>query len=95
MRGWKRLRCCATKSGIRTALYYMAMTKYLANTFPLLWKHFRGHRAVLLPLAQALHLESSSYAPSLMHALQVMTENESSRQEWIGTEVGVVAENGK
>ncbi|MDN4576549.1 Tn3 family transposase, partial [Pandoraea cepalis] len=57
------------------------------NHLPLLWKHFRAHRSMLLRLAQALELDSTTQDRSLVRALQIMLENESLHREWIDAEV--------
>lgn len=57
------------------------------NHLPLLWKHFRAHRSMLLRLAQALDLDSTTQDRSLVRALQIMLENESLHREWIDAEV--------
>lgn len=47
------------------------------NYLPLLWRHFRPHRAVMLRLAQVLEWESTSQSRTLLAALEVMLDNES------------------
>lgn len=57
------------------------------NYLPLLWKHFRAHRSVMMRLARALEWESASQARGLIDALNIVLENESRHREWIDTEV--------
>ncbi|MDO3615293.1 DUF4158 domain-containing protein [Ralstonia pseudosolanacearum] len=59
------------------------------NYLPLLWRHFRAHRSVMLRLARALEWESTSQSRTLLGALDVVLENESLHREWIAAEVDV------
>jgi hypothetical protein len=46
------------------------------NYLPLLWKHFRVYRSVLLRLARTLEWDSTSQVRTLLDALDVVLENE-------------------
>ncbi|WP_049279375.1 Tn3 family transposase, partial [Ralstonia solanacearum] len=59
------------------------------NYLPLLWRHFRAHRSVMLRLARAVKWESTSQSRTLLAALEVVLENESLHREWIAAEVDV------
>ncbi|WP_454727828.1 MULTISPECIES: Tn3 family transposase [Cupriavidus] len=59
------------------------------NYLPLLWRHFRAHRSVMLRLAQVLEWESTSQSRTLLEALQVVLDNEALHREWIADEVDV------
>ena len=47
------------------------------NYLPLLWRHFRAHRSVMLRLAQVLEWESTSQSRTLLAALAVVLDNAS------------------
>lgn len=57
------------------------------NYLPLLWRHFRAHRSVMLRLAEVLKWESTSQSCTLLAALAVVLENGALHREWIATEV--------
>jgi TnpA family transposase len=57
------------------------------NYLPLLWRHFRAHRSVMLRLARVLEWESTSQSRTLLAGLEVALENESLHREWIAAEV--------
>lgn len=57
------------------------------NYLPLLWKHFRAHRSVMMRLARVLEWDSTSQARGLLDALSVVLENEDRRREWLDVEV--------
>jgi len=57
------------------------------NHLPLLWKHFKAHRAVMMRVARALGWESTSPVRSLLEALDVVLENETRHREWINASV--------
>ncbi|SPC06684.1 Tn3 family transposase [Cupriavidus oxalaticus] len=59
------------------------------NYLPLLWRHFRAHRSVMLRLAQVLEWESTSQSRTLLAALAVVLDNESLHREWIAADVDV------
>ncbi|MFP3647680.1 Tn3 family transposase [Paraburkholderia sp. SIMBA_054] len=57
------------------------------NYLPLLWKHFRAHRSVLMRLARTLDWDSTSQVRTLLDALDVVLENETLHREWIDADV--------
>ncbi|MGF6439935.1 hypothetical protein QF001_000689 [Paraburkholderia youngii] len=57
------------------------------NDLPLLWKHFRAHRSVLMRLARALQWDSTSQVRTLLDALDVVLESETLHREWIDASV--------
>ncbi|MBB5405762.1 hypothetical protein HDG41_007858 [Paraburkholderia sp. JPY162] len=57
------------------------------NYLPLLWKHFRAHRSVLMRLARALQWDSTSQVRTLLDALDVVLESETLHREWIDASV--------
>ncbi|MDT8840090.1 Tn3 family transposase [Paraburkholderia fungorum] len=57
------------------------------NYLPLLWKHFRAHRSVILRLAHTLDWDSTSPVRTLLDALAVVLENETRHREWIDADV--------
>ncbi|AJZ56096.1 tn3 transposase DDE domain protein (plasmid) [Paraburkholderia fungorum] len=57
------------------------------NYLPLLWKHFRAHRSVILRLARTLDWDSTSPVRTLLDALAVVLENETRHREWIDADV--------
>ncbi|MGF6961289.1 hypothetical protein QFZ97_007245 [Paraburkholderia youngii] len=57
------------------------------NHLPLLWKHFRAHRSVLMRLARTLEWDSTSQVRTLLDALGVVLENETLHREWIDADV--------
>lgn len=59
------------------------------NYLPLLWKHFKAHRSVLIRLARVLEWDSTSQVHTLLDALAIVLENDSKHREWIGTDVDV------
>jgi TnpA family transposase len=59
------------------------------NYLPLLWKHFRAHRPVILRLARTLEWDSTSPVRTLLDALAVVLENETRHREWIDADVDV------
>jgi hypothetical protein len=59
------------------------------NYLPLLWKHFRAHRSVILRLARTLEWDSTSPVRTLLDALAVVLENETRHREWIDADVDV------
>lgn len=56
------------------------------NYLPLLWKHFKAHRSVMMRVVRALEWNSTSPIRTLLDTLDVVLENESLHREWI--EVG-------
>jgi len=59
------------------------------NYLPLLWKHFRAHRSIMMRVARTLEWDSTSPVRTLLDALDVVLENESLHREWIGADVNV------
>ncbi|CAD6563203.1 Tn3 family transposase ISPa42 [Paraburkholderia sabiae] len=59
------------------------------NYLPLLWKHFKAHRSVMMRVALTLEWDSTSPVRSLLNALDAVLENESLHREWIDADVGV------
>jgi hypothetical protein len=57
------------------------------NYLPLLWRHFKAHRSVLLRLAHALAWSSTTQSESLLQAMELVFGNESLHREWINVEV--------
>ncbi|WP_321897141.1 Tn3 family transposase [Burkholderia cepacia] len=57
------------------------------NHLPLLWKHFKAHRAAMMRVARALERESTSPVRTLLEALDVVLENETRHREWIDASV--------
>ncbi|MDB0543289.1 Tn3 family transposase [Ralstonia solanacearum] len=57
------------------------------NYLPLLWRHFKAHRAVLLRLAHALAWGSTTQSQALLSALDVVFENESFHREWLNVDL--------
>ncbi|CAJ2881670.1 transposase [Burkholderia pseudomallei] len=57
------------------------------NYLPLLWKHFKAHRSVMMRVARTLEWDSTSPVRSLLDALDVVLENESRYREWIDADV--------
>ncbi|MEQ0777845.1 Tn3 family transposase [Paraburkholderia tropica] len=57
------------------------------NYLPLLWRHFKAHRSVLLRLAHALAWSSTTQSGALLQAMEVVFRNESHHREWINVEV--------
>ncbi|WP_321908112.1 Tn3 family transposase [Burkholderia cepacia] len=59
------------------------------NYLPLLWKHFKAHRSVMMRVTRALEWDSTSPVRTLLNALDAVLENESLHREWIDVEVDV------
>ncbi|ARM04497.1 Tn3 family transposase [Burkholderia pseudomallei] len=59
------------------------------NYLPLLWKHFKAHRSVMMRVARSLDWDSTSPVRTLLDALDVVLENESLHREWIDADVDV------
>ena len=59
------------------------------NYLPLLWKHFKAHRSVMMRVVRALEWDSTSPVRSLLNALDAVLENESLHREWIDADVDV------
>ncbi|SDR61289.1 Tn3 family transposase [Paraburkholderia tuberum] len=59
------------------------------NYLPLLWKHFKAHRSVMMRVARTLEWDSTSPVRSLLNALDAVMENESLHREWIDADVAV------
>ncbi|RQU96227.1 Tn3 family transposase [Burkholderia cenocepacia] len=59
------------------------------NYLPLLWKHFKAHRSIMMRVARALEWDSTSPVRTLLDALDVVLENESLHREWIDADVDV------
>jgi len=59
------------------------------NYLPLLWKHFRAHRSVMMRLARVLEWDSTSQSRALLAALDIVLEHESLHREWLDAEVDV------
>lgn len=59
------------------------------NYLPLLWRHFKAHRSVLLRLARALAWGSTTQSQTLLTALDAVFENESLHREWIAVDVDI------
>ena len=57
------------------------------NYFPLVWKHFRSHRAVIFRLVHALELQPPSRDKALLAAIDTVLEHEDQRGETISDEV--------
>nr|WP_051974621.1 Tn3 family transposase [Cupriavidus necator] len=57
------------------------------NYLPLLWRHSRAHRSVMLRLAEGLKWESTSQSCTLLAALAVVLKNEALHREWIAADV--------
>ncbi|MGF6472239.1 TnpA family transposase [Paraburkholderia youngii] len=57
------------------------------NYLPLLWKHFKAHRSVMMRVARTLEWDSTSPVRSLLNALDAVLENESLHREWIDADV--------
>jgi hypothetical protein len=57
------------------------------NYLPLLWKHFKAHRSVMMRVARTLEWDSTSPVRTLLDALDVVLENESRHREWIDADV--------
>ncbi|RZF26112.1 Tn3 family transposase [Paraburkholderia sp. UYCP14C] len=57
------------------------------NHLPLLWRHFKAHRSVLLRLAHAMAWGSSTQSQTLLRALEVVFENESRHREWLDVDI--------
>ncbi|MGY6258826.1 Tn3 family transposase [Paraburkholderia caledonica] len=59
------------------------------NYLPLLWKHFKAHRSVMMRVVRTLEWDSTSPVRSLLNALDAVLENESLHREWIDADVDV------
>lgn len=57
------------------------------NYLPLLWRHFRPHRSVMLRLAEVLKWQSTSQSCTLLAALAVVLKNAALHREWLSTDV--------
>jgi hypothetical protein len=57
------------------------------NYLPLLWRHFKAHRSVLLRLARALAWGSTTQSQTLLSALEAVFESESLHREWLNVEI--------
>ncbi|AJZ56150.1 tn3 transposase DDE domain protein [Paraburkholderia fungorum] len=57
------------------------------NYLPLLWRHFKAHRSVLLRLARALEWGSTTQSQTLLSALEAVFESESLHREWLNVEI--------
>lgn len=57
------------------------------NYLPLLWKHFKAHRSVMMRVVRTLEWDSTSPVRSLLNALDAVLENESLHREWIDADV--------
>lgn len=53
------------------------------NYLPLVWKHFRSHRAVVFRLVRALQLQSTSQVKALLGALDIVLAHEDHRGDTI------------
>ncbi|KND57946.1 Mobile element protein [Candidatus Burkholderia verschuerenii] len=65
------------------------------NYLPLLWKHFKAHRSVMIRLASALEWNSTSQVHTLLDALTNVLENESKHREWIDADVDISFASGR
>ncbi|WP_175994917.1 Tn3 family transposase [Burkholderia vietnamiensis] len=59
------------------------------NYLPLLWRHFKEHRSVMMRVARTLEWNSTSPVRTLLDALDVVLENESLHREWIDADVDI------
>lgn len=57
------------------------------NYLPLLWRHFRPHRSVMLRLAAVLKWQSTSQSCTLLAALAVVLKNAALHREWFAADV--------
>ena len=56
------------------------------NYLPLLWKHFKDNRAVLLRAINALKLVAATQDESLLHTWTVLRDSKNHRRDWIPVE---------
>jgi hypothetical protein len=66
---------------------YAIARNYTGNNYlPLLWKHFKDNRSVLLRAIDALHLVAATQDGSLLHTWSVLRDANHQRRDWIPAE---------